>query len=64
LEAIGGLEAPAARGKGLGAKLLALDDFCYFSIKIMLYFGQNSYFKAITHQLTAFKKQFKRAKYE
>jgi len=44
----------------------ALGDFCNFSIKIThfyAYFGQNSYFKATTHQLKAFEKQFKRTKY-
>jgi len=36
----------------------ALENFCNFSVKITYfyaYFGQNSYFKAITHQLKAFK---------
>jgi len=36
----------------------ALGDFCKFSMKIThfyAYFNQNSYFKAITHQLIAFK---------
>jgi len=36
----------------------AIGDFCNFSIKIAhfyAYFGRNSYFKAITHQLKAFK---------
>jgi len=40
----------------------ALVDFCNFSTKIThfyAYFGQNIYFKAITHQLKAFEKQFK-----
>jgi len=35
-----------------------MGDICNFSIKIThfyAYFGQNSYFKAITHQLEAFK---------
>jgi len=42
----------------LGAEPPALGDFCNFSIKITYfyaYFGQNSYFKAITYQLKAFK---------
>jgi len=37
---------------------VALGDFCNSSIKITLfyvYFVQNSYFKAITHQFKAFK---------
>jgi len=41
---------------GLGGGVLG--DFCNFSIKIThfyAYFGQNSYFKAITHQLKSFK---------
>jgi len=36
----------------------ALGYFCYFSVKIThfyTHFGQNSYFKAITHQIKAFK---------
>jgi len=44
----------------------ALGDFCNFSIKIThfyAYFRQNSYFKAITHQLKAIEKQSKRTKY-
>jgi len=43
--------------RGSGGKT-ALDDFCNFSMKIAhfyAYFGQNSYFKAITHQLQVFK---------
>jgi len=62
---IGG-EPPAAEGHwgsggkqgGLGEESPALGDFCNFSIKrthFYAYFGQNSYFKAITHQLKAFK---------
>jgi len=46
-------------------KLPSLGDFCNFSIKITHFYahvGPNSYFKAITHQLKAFKKQFKRTK--
>jgi len=53
------------RQEGLGAKPPASGDICNFSIKIThcyAYFGQNSYFKAITHQLKAFKKQSKRTK--
>jgi len=41
-------------------------DFCNFSIKITqfyAYFGQNSYFKAITHQLKTFEKQSKPTKW-
>jgi len=51
-------QPPEARGSALG-------DFGNFSIKIAhfdAYFGQNSYFKAITHQLKAFEKQSKRIK--
>jgi len=48
----------AAGGKEVwGAKSPALGDFCNFLIKtthFYAYFGQNSYFKAITHQLKAF----------
>jgi len=46
--------------RGLGALHQALGNFCNFSIKIthiFAYFGQNNYFKAITHQLKAFEKQ-------
>jgi len=55
LEFGGGLEAspPEARGCGNGAPALG-----HFLIKIMYfyaYFGQNRYFKAITHQFKAFK---------
>jgi len=44
----------------LGAKPRpsVLGNFCKFSLKIThfyAYFGQNSYFKAKTHQLKAFK---------
>jgi len=48
-----------------GAKLPALGNFCNFSIKInhfYINFSQNSYFKAITHQLKAFEKQSKHTK--
>jgi len=41
----------------------ALGDFCNFLIKITYFlytFRQNSYFKAVTHQLKAFEKQSKR----
>jgi len=44
-----------SRGKPSG--VWALGDFCNFSVKIThfyAHFGQNSYFKAITHQLKAF----------
>jgi len=40
------------------AQAETLGDFCNFSIKITNFyadFGQNSYFKAITYQLKAFK---------
>jgi len=43
---------------GSGNKALALGDLYNFSIKIThiyAYFSQNSYFKATTHQLKAFK---------
>jgi len=46
------------KARGLEVELLARAIFCDFSIKIMhfyAYFGQNSYFKAITHKLKAFK---------
>jgi len=49
----------------MGEKPSALGDFCNFSTKLThfyAYFGQNSYFKAITHQLKAFEKQSKRTK--
>jgi len=54
LEAIGGLGAsqPEARVSGNGVPTLGY--FCKFLIKIT-YFGQNRYFKAITHQLKTFK---------
>jgi len=52
---------PAAGGWGFANRWSkgawgALGEFCKFSIKIMhfyAYFCQNSYFKAITHQLKA-----------
>jgi len=43
---------------GSGGRAPALGDFCNFSIKITHFyadFGQNSYFKAVTYQLKAFK---------
>jgi len=42
----------------VGAEPPGLGDFCNFSVKMTYfyaYFGQNSYFKAIIHQLKAFK---------
>jgi len=42
-----------------------MGDFCNFSIKITHFyanFGQNSNVKAITQQLKAFEKQYKRTK--
>jgi len=45
-------------GGGLRAEAPTLGDFCNFSVKITYFyacFGQNSYFKAITHQLKAIK---------
>jgi len=48
-------------GSGLGAEgaeLSVLGDFCNFLTKLThfyAYFGQNSYFKVIIHQLKAFK---------
>jgi len=68
-DAIGGLgakgKAPTARGKGgLEARWSegkwSESDFCKFSIKITYLYAyviQNSYLKAITHRLKAFKKQ-------
>jgi len=54
-----GAKAPSRRRQGgLGAETPSLGDFYNFSIKITnfyAYFGQNSYFKAIMHQLKAFK---------
>jgi len=59
LAGVWGAKAPSHwRQGGLGAESPALGNFCYFSIKIMhfyAYFGQNSCFKAITHQLKACK---------
>jgi len=49
-------QPPDARG--LGAEHPELGDFCNFSIKIThfyAYFCQDSYFKAITHQLKRLK---------
>jgi len=61
-EAIGclGDSPPEARRSGNGAPALGdfCGDFCNFLIKITYfyaYFGQNRYFKAIIHQLKAFK---------
>jgi len=45
----------------------ALGDFCSFSTKLTRFnthFGQNSFFKAISYQLKAFKKQSKHTKYD
>jgi len=53
-EAIEGLGILPPEAKGSAA----LGDFCNFSIKKNIfnaYFGQNRYFKAIIHQLKAFK---------
>jgi len=50
---------------GLGAKPPALGDFSNFLLKIThyyAYFVQNSYFKAIAHQLKALEKKSKRTK--
>jgi len=52
----GSLEQSLQRQGGLEAEAQPLGDFCNFSIKIPVtqfyaYFGQNSYFKVITHQL-------------
>jgi len=59
-----GAETPAARGHWWyeGEAPSGWEVFAIFSIKIThfnAYFGQNSYFKAITHQSKAFEKQFK-----
>jgi len=51
---------------GLETKPPAMRDFYNFSIKLThfyAHFCQSSYFKAITHQSKAFKKQSKRTKY-
>jgi len=56
-EESGGKALSRRKQGGSGAKLPALDDVCNFSIKIThfyAYFGQYSYFKAITHQFKAF----------
>jgi len=58
---------PSLRRQGdLGGEVASAGRFLqFFSIKITYfyeYFGHNSYFKAITHQLKAFEKQTKRAK--
>jgi len=59
IEGRSGGGAPSRRRQGgLDSVTPAFDDFCNFSIKIMHFytkFGQNSYFKVITHQLKAFK---------
>jgi len=50
------------KARGYGGMAPALGDFYTFSIKIThfyAYFGQNSYFKAIIHQLKALEKQSK-----
>jgi len=62
-----GVKTPASKGKGglAGGKAPALGEFCNFSIKIThfyAYFGLNSYFKAVNHQLKAFENQSKRTK--
>jgi len=50
------LPAPSSRRQeGVGAKPLALGDFSIQITHFYAYFGQNNYFKAITHQLKAFK---------
>jgi len=62
-EAIEVLKLPAAKSKGVWPP--ALGNFCNFSIKVTHFytrFGQNSYFKAETHQLIAFEKHSKRTK--
>jgi len=55
----GWVKAPSPRKQGDRLRSpQPLSDFCSFSIKIThfyAYFGQNSYFKAITHQLKGFK---------
>jgi len=58
---LGGLgdSPPEARGYGTGPSAV---DFCNFLIKIVYfyaYFGQNRYFKAITHQLKEFPPAFR-----
>jgi len=58
----GGRKPPETRG--FGGKAHSAGRFLQFfdKNKTFLYFGQNSYFKAITHQLKAFKKQSKCSK--
>jgi len=57
-KAIEGLGVSLLKARDSGNGALALGDFCNFVIKITYfyaYFGQNRYFKAITHQIKAFK---------
>jgi len=62
-----GSRAPSRwRQRGLGTKPPSLGNFCNFSIKMTHFYAylmvKYSYFKAITHQLKAFEKQFERTK--
>jgi len=62
LEANGGLDAKPSRQRQGVLGTPALGDFSMKITHFYAYFGQTSYFKAITHQLKAFEKQHKHTK--